>query len=179
MAPMFADERVGHSNVMKAILYHVLEPCLCAVIVFLVLLTPRTMSGLAGMPPPDALLFISAGSREYDLLETALAEGAAVNSHDPNGMTALMCASSAGDVRAANRLLGLGAIISDKDNQGMSALQHAVVFDHADIVDLLFARQRNPGDFPDLQAAAQLADRCGAGRSSKLIRGRIERETIR
>ena len=163
---------------MKVILYHVLEPCLCALIVFLLMLTPRTINRLAGMPASDELLRLSAGSRQYDLLETALADGASVNSHDPYGMTPLMCAASSGDVRAADRLLDLGAVICDKDNQGISALQHAIVFDQAEIVDLLLTRQQNPGDFLDLHAAAQLADRCGSARSSELIRQRIERRTI-
>jgi hypothetical protein len=79
----------------------------------------------------DALMGITSafclGSREQQvaIIKMLIANGVNVNAHDDVGLTPLMALTTYGNMQAVKTLLDAGAQVDAKDNNGMTALDHA------------------------------------------------------
>jgi ankyrin repeat protein len=73
--------------------------------------------------------------RDYDQIETALASGASPNAAEAlSGHSALIIASSQGDLASVGDLLARGASVDLRDRNGATALAHAAYWGHVRIV---------------------------------------------
>jgi ankyrin repeat protein len=62
---------------------------------------------------------------QAQIIKLLIANGADPNLHDDNGLTPLMALTTYGNMEAARVLLDAGAQANAKDNEGMTALDHA------------------------------------------------------
>jgi ankyrin repeat protein len=96
----------------------------------------RTTNALDNQPIHAAVAGNKAGVRVAST-EALVKAGAAVNERQSGGFTPLMSAAQNGDTEVARLLLAHGADPSLKDDQGLSAADHARTAGHPEIAALL------------------------------------------
>ncbi|MCL4183934.1 MAG: ankyrin repeat domain-containing protein [Burkholderiaceae bacterium] len=91
----------------------------------------------AVMPAPS--LAAAAAQGDLDGIRRALADGAAIEAPDAEGVTPLIAAIRAGRIEAVRLLLEAGADPNRSDADAITPLQHARARSHAPIAELLIA----------------------------------------
>lgn len=102
--------------------------------------TEQTGAGPAG---PDLLALVAAG--DHGGLAAALDGGAAPDTADRWGVSALAHAAARGDLEAVRLLLDRGAQVERASDVGNSALMAAAAAGHIEVMRLLLERGADPG----------------------------------
>lgn len=104
------------------------------------LLLPAALSMTGCMrPEPDTSLTIAVEGGELDTVRTLLAQGAAPDTPDRHGLTALVRATRGGNLDIVSALLAAGASPNQNDGfvNGWTPMMHAIHKSQPKVVDLL------------------------------------------
>src|SRR5665213_345575 len=115
-----------------------------------------------GNPNLNAQLLVAARQSDVARVERALAQGAAPNSRNRLGKTALLLASEKGNVELVERLLGGGADVNLESLEGVTPLMAASYGGHATVVRRLLAAgaRSDPVDRMKKPAIVYAAGQC-------------------
>lgn len=96
---------------------------------------PRDVNerGIGGSTP----LYVAAIWRDLEAARLLIEAGADVNAHNEDGETALHWAASEGDRALAILLIESGASLTELSDDGETPGQLALLFGHADLLDIL------------------------------------------
>jgi ankyrin repeat protein len=130
---------------MSRIFLRFAEPLLVIAMLAALVYGARGWRWAAGWPPVDECLIAAAGDDNGErAFDDALAAGASPRAHGALGTTALIVASSRGNLGQVRQLLARGAEVNATDRWGGSALLWAAQLDQAEIVQFLLDHGADP-----------------------------------